>query len=148
MNIKIVPFQNLALEELYNILKLRSEIFVVEQDCIYNDPDGADLDAHHLIASEKGKIIGTARIFAPGIKHEESSFGRLGILEDYRERGYAHDLVKEIHSFIKQQHGNVPVRIEAQVHLRAFYSRHGYVAEGASYNLDDIEHIQMLRPGF
>ncbi|MGB0166689.1 MAG: GNAT family N-acetyltransferase, partial [Luteibaculum sp.] len=80
--------------------------------------------------------------------YSEASFGRLGITEEYRERGYAHDLVSDIHSYIKQEFGNVPVRIEAQLHLRAFYSRHGYTAEGAGYILDDIEHIQMVRPGF
>ena len=148
MLIKILPFNKLSTDELYDALKLRSEVFVVEQDCVYLDPDGTDKVADHLLAVEKGRTIGTARIIKPGIKCEEASFGRLSIEEEYRERGFAHDIVKEIHSFINQNYGSVPIRIEAQIHLRAFYSKHGYNAEGAVYTLDDIEHIQMLRPGF
>lgn len=148
MEVKIVPFSRLSLTELYEILKIRSEIFVLEQECIYIDPDGKDPEALHLIATEENEIIGTARIFAPGVKHEEASFGRLGITDSYRERGYAHELVSEIHSYIKHEYGNVSIRIEAQSHLRAFYSRHGYQADGAAFILDDIEHVEMVRPEF
>ncbi len=148
MEVKIVPFNELSLHELYEILKLRAQVFVLEQECIYIDPDGQDPKALHLMAAEDGRLIGTARIFEPGSKYEEASFGRLTLTEEYRERGIAHELVSEIHSYIKHHFGNHPIRIEAQAHLRAFYSRHGYQAEGAAYILDDIEHIQMVRPGY
>lgn len=148
MEIKVLPYEDLSRDQLYDILQLRAQIFVVEQDCVYQDLDGKDRDAFHLIARENHRIIGTARIFKPGYNCDEACFGRLSIEESYRERGYAHTMINEIHSFIKKEFGSVGVRIEAQNHLRAFYSKHGYKAEGATYNLDNIEHIQMIRPQF
>ena len=91
----IKSFENLSVNELYDILKLRSEIFVVEQNCVYLDIDGKDKQALHLFGEFEGKIVGYSRLFKPGITFDNASIGRVVVDANYRDRKWGHDLMRE-----------------------------------------------------
>ena len=92
---KIKAFDALTVHELYDLLRLRSEIFVVEQNCVYLDLDGKDKLALHLIGEFDGKIVAHARLFQPGISFDYASIGRVTVAGDYRDRKWGHDLMRE-----------------------------------------------------
>ena len=144
MNWLYSTFDDLTSKQLYDILKLRQDIFIIEQDCIYPDMDGSDAIAHHLMGYEDEKLVAYLRVFDAGIKFDEASIGRIVIPFDKRGTGLGEELVTE--GINRVENGTkVPIRIEAQAHLDKFYSRLGFVAEGEIYVVDGIDHIQMLR---
>ncbi|MGL4252739.1 MAG: GNAT family N-acetyltransferase, partial [Fusobacteriaceae bacterium] len=95
MEVIVKRFQELNLEELYEILRVRSEVFVVEQNCPYLDPDGKDMDSEHLMIRETGEILAYARILKPGISYQESSIGRVLTVEKARGRSLGKKLIEE-----------------------------------------------------
>ena len=142
---KIKAFDNLSVHELYDLLRLRSEIFVVEQNCVYLDLDGKDKVALHLFGEFEGKIVAHARLFKPGITFENSSIGRVTVDANYRDRKWGHDLMREAIAGIKCYFGESQITIGAQLYLKKFYESHGFVAVGESYLEDDIPHIEMRK---
>ena len=94
MEIKIKTFTELSIDELYDLLQLRSEIFVVEQDCVYQDIDGKDRKALHIIGSKNGKIVAYTRCFDKGIYFEEAAIGRVVVAKDQRKYGLGHEIMK------------------------------------------------------
>jgi ElaA protein len=149
---RFVAFDALNTRDLYDLLQLRSEVFVVEQACLFQDLDGADAQAVHLLgrlderAGHPGQLVAYARCFAAGIKYAESSIGRLVTHSAVRGSGAGHVLLQKAISCLTQQWGDQPIRIGAQARLEAFYHQHGFKTTGAPYIEDGIAHIEMLRP--
>ena len=141
----IKSFENLSVNELYDILKLRSEIFVVEQNCVYLDIDGKDKQALHLFGEFEGKIVGYSRLFKPGITFDNASIGRVVVDANYRDRKWGHDLMREAIAGIKHHFGESQITIGAQLYLKKFYESHGFVQTSEMYLEDDITHIEMKR---
>jgi len=142
---KIKEFESLSVNELYDILKLRSEIFVVEQNCVYLDLDGKDKKGLHLIGEFEGKIVAYSRLFKPGISFDNASIGRVVVDANYRDRKWGHELMREAITGIKKHFGESKITIGAQLYLKKFYESHGFVQTSEMYLEDDIPHIEMKR---
>lgn len=142
---KIKPFDALSVHELYDILKLRSEVFVVEQNCVYLDLDGKDKIALHLFAEYDGNIVAHARLFKAGISFDNASIGRVVVDTNYRDRKWGHDLMREAIAEIKQHFNESKITIGAQLYLQKFYESHGFVQTSEMYLEDDIPHIEMTK---
>lgn len=144
MEWNLKSFANLSLYELYAIMKLRSEIFVVEQNCVYLDPDGKDLDAMHMMGWENNRLVAYTRILPPGTSYEEASIGRVATAIEIRKGGWGRELMKHSIHHAQMMYDNAPIRISAQAHLQDFYVSLGFVAEGETYLEDGIPHVEML----
>jgi ElaA protein len=140
---KIIPFDLLSVHELYDILRLRSEIFVVEQNCVYLDLDGKDQKALHLFGTFEGKIVAHARLFKPGISFVHASIGRVTVEAKHREKKWGHELMRQAIAGILDHYGETEITIGAQLYLKKFYESHGFVQTSEMYLEDDIPHIQM-----
>jgi ElaA protein len=140
---KIKSFENLSVNELYDILRLRSEIFVVEQNCVYLDLDGKDKKGLHLLGEFEGKIVAYSRLFEPGISFENASIGRVVVDANYRDRKWGHNLMREAIAGIQLHFGESKITIGAQLYLKKFYESHGFVQTSEMYLEDDIPHIEM-----
>ena len=136
-------WSEVSLEELYSVLRLRSEVFVVEQDCVYQDIDNKDQIAIHLLGYINKELIAYSRLFNEGDYFKETSFGRAIIKKEKRGQGYGDELVKESLKTIKNYYGNKKVKISAQAHLKTFYSKHAFIAKGKEYLEDGILHVSM-----
>ena len=135
---KIKTFETLSVNELYDILRLRSEIFVVEQNCVYLDLDGKDKQALHLFGEFEGKIVAYSRLFKPGISFDNASIGRVVVDANYRDRKWGHDLMREAIAGIQSHFGESKITIGAQLYLKKFYESHGFVQTSEMYLEDDI----------
>lgn len=142
---KIKPFEALNVDELYDLLKLRSEIFVVEQNCVYLDLDGKDKKALHLMGEFEGKIVAYSRLFDAGISFDNASIGRVVVDANYRDRKWGHELMQVAIAEIKSNFDKDKITIGAQLYLKKFYESHGFVQTSEMYLEDDIEHIEMIR---
>lgn len=136
-------WSEVSLEELYSVLRLRSEVFVVEQDCVYQDIDNKDQKAIHLLGYINKELIAYSRLFNEGDYFKETSFGRAIIKKENRGQGYGDELIKESIKTIKNYYGNKKVKISAQAHLKSFYSKHAFIAKGKEYLEDGIPHVSM-----
>lgn len=145
MTFKHFKFKDLSLQKLYDILQLRSEVFVVEQDCVYQDIDNYDQIAFHVFAYDKNTLAAYARILPPKTYFTEPSIGRIIVKETYRKRDLGHDLMKYCISLIDKFYPNETIKISAQQYLIHFYSKHGFKAKGEGYMEDGIPHIAMYR---
>lgn len=144
---RCVPFEGLSAAELYAVLQLRSEVFVVEQACVFQDIDGADAQALHLLGSvQGGALVAYARCFPPGVKFAEASLGRVATHASRRGTGAGHALVSQAIACVVAQWGPQAIRIGAQARLEGFYRQHGFEVAGPPYLEDGIAHIDMLRP--
>jgi len=143
---RFVPFTELNTLDLYELLQLRSEVFVVEQACAFQDLDGADTEAMHLLGVKDGRLAAYARCFAAGVKFSEASIGRVVTHASARGGGIGHVLMKEAVDRLQGQWGPQAIRIGAQARLEKFYNQHGFVQNGEPYIEDGIPHIEMLRP--
>lgn len=140
---KIKRFNELSVPELYQILQLRSEVFVVEQNCVYQDIDGKDIKALHLLGSFDGNIVAYVRLFAPGDYFDNASIGRVVISPKYRDRKWGHSLMTAAIEGINEHYNTSAITISAQLYLKKFYEGHGFVQDGEQYLEDDIPHIRM-----
>lgn len=145
MNFTVKNFEALSKLELYKILQLRAEVFVVEQDCVYQDVDGKDEKALHVFLKKDDKIIAYSRIFKPGDYFEKSSIGRVVVKENQRKFGYGHHLIRASIKAIQDFYNETEIIISAQVYLKKFYESHQFLQVGASYLEDGIPHIRMDR---
>lgn len=141
----VKSFEKLLNHELYDILRLRTEIFVVEQNCIYLDMDGKDVLALHLLGSFNGKIVAYSRLFKAGITFENASIGRVVVDANYRDRKWGQELMQEAIASIKTHFGESKITIGAQLYLKKFYENQGFVQSSEMYLEDDIPHIEMQR---
>ncbi len=145
MELKVSAFNKLSLAELYDILKLRSEIFIVEQNCVYQDLDGKDSIALHVLGIKNNEIIAYARLFKPNDYYEEASIGRVLVKESERKYGYGHKLIDFSIQAIKNNFSIEAIKIGAQTYLKKFYESHGFKEKGKNYIEDGIPHIYMIR---
>lgn len=145
MDFTFKSFEELSTEELYQILRLRSEVFVVEQDCVYQDIDNKDQKAFHVLGYNRGSLIAYARIFDAGDYFDKPSIGRIIVKQTERNANYGHQLVAVSIDFIHGNFSEKSILISAQVYLLDFYKSHGFQAIGAQYLEDGIPHIQMLK---
>jgi ElaA protein len=143
-------FDALTVAELYALLQLRSEVFVVEQSCIFLDLDGSDAQALHLLGMRAGQLVASARCFGPGVKYQEASIGRVvthaSIRGSAAASGHGHALMRQAIRALEAKWGEQSIRIGAQKHLENFYAAHGFVKTGEPYLEDGILHVEMLRP--
>ena len=142
---KIKRFEALTAIELYNLLQLRSEVFVVEQNCPYQDVDNKDQIALHLIGEDNGETVAYARLFKPKDYFEQASIGRVVVKPSYRDKKLGHILMREAIYFMKHQFGETKITISAQLYLKKFYESHGFIQTSETYLEDDIPHIKMKK---
>ena len=143
----IKRFDELTLQELHDLLALRQEIFVVEQECAYLDIDGFDKEALHVLfrADEKSRIIAYARIAPVGLIYAEHvAIGRVLVAEKFRSQGYGKKIMKFAMRMINDLFPLTPIKISAQCYLENFYTDIGFKSVGASYLEDGIPHIAMV----
>ncbi|TDQ28671.1 GNAT family N-acetyltransferase [Tenacibaculum caenipelagi] len=145
MNFTIKKFQELTTSELYELLQLRSEVFVIEQDCVYQDLDGKDVKALHVLGEKEGKIVAYTRLFNSGEYFDTPSIGRVVVKESERKYGYGHDLIKASIKAIVDSYSETTITISAQTYLQKFYESHGFKQVGEEYLEDGIPHIRMIK---
>lgn len=138
-------FNDLTAKELYEILRLRVDVFVVEQKCSYSEVDGKDLNAWHLWFEDEDGIAGYLRLLAPGVSFKEASIGR--VIAKKRRCGIGSKLMQAGIEKMKEIYGDTDIRIEAQVYAREFYEKAGFVKVSEEFLDDGIPHIEMLRKG-
>jgi ElaA protein len=138
-------FDELTLEQLYSILELRNEVFIVEQNCVYNDTDGKDQSAWHLMAIEGDKLIAYTRILPPGISYSDPAIGRVVTAPSTRRSGLGKELMKRSIEACEKLFGKTSITLNAQVYLQSFYESLGFIVVGEEYLDDEIPHIRMSR---
>lgn len=140
---KFKSFGELSAMELYQILALRGEVFVVEQECIYNDVDGKDLRSVHIWIEEEGEIMAYLRVLEPGVSYEAASMGRVVVSPRARGRGLARRMVSEGIRYITQVMDEKTITIGAQEYLKGFYMSLGFEPVSDVYDEDGIPHLDM-----
>lgn len=141
----VKTFSELTTQELYNVLQLRSEVFVVEQDCVYQDVDGKDQKSLHVLGIKNDKIVAYTRVFKPGDYFEQASIGRVVVKENERAFKYGYDIMNASIDAIKTNFNKTIVKISAQTYLRKFYNNLGFKQVGKEYLEDGIPHIAMIK---
>jgi ElaA protein len=142
-----IPFESFPPLILYDVLRLRSEVFVVEQNCVYQDIDRQDVDAYHLLGyNEAGELAAYARLFDAGKCYTEASIGRVIVAPAFRQYGLGRELMRQALLHSDSLFGPQANKIGAQQHLEAFYNGFGYEQCGPMYVEDGIPHIPMRRP--
>lgn len=145
MRWKWLHFDELGREELYAIMRLRQEVFVVEQNCPYLDADGRDIGNYHLMGMDGEVLMAYARVLHPGVLYPEVCISRVVSAPSVRGTGMGRELMRECLSRVTAHFGDVPVRISAQSYLQAFYESFGFRCTGKEYLEDGIPHKEMLR---
>lgn len=147
---RCLPFAALSADTLYRLLRLRSEVFVVEQNCVFLDLDGLDQQCLHVLgevvdADGTVHLHASTRLVPPGLAFAEASIGRVVTAPAARGGGIGHALMAESLRLLESLWGPQPIRIGAQAHLEAFYNRHGFVSDNKPYIEDGIPHLEMIR---
>ena len=142
MRLEIKAWNQLSSKEINDIFSLRSEVFIVEQECIYQDVDGKDEKADHVLLTINNQLVGYTRVFNKNIYFKDASFGRAVVKKSHRGEGYGHLLVEKSLEHLKTNKQS-PIKISAQSHLKEFYSSHGFAAKGEEYMEDGIPHTAM-----
>ena len=141
----IKSFEELTGTEVYDILKLRTDVFVVEQACAYDEVDGKDKQCLHVFAKKMNRVIAYARIVPPHVSYPELSIGRVVVAADYRNEGLGHVLLQYTLDKIVEEFGEQPIQIGAQCYLKDFYEAFGFKAVSEDYLEDGIPHVDMIR---
>lgn len=144
LSIQTKTFKELSTEELYAILQLRSEVFVVEQDCVYQDIDYKDQKALHVLGLKKNKLVAYTRLFKPKDYFKEASIGRVVVAKKERHHKYGYEIMKASIEAIKNRFNEHSIRISAQCYLKSFYANLGFNAVGEEYLEDGIPHVNMI----
>jgi ElaA protein len=142
---EIKIFDELSTSELYDLLRLRAEVFIVEQQCAYQDLDGKDQRALHILGKNEDELQAYARVFEPGFYFKEASIGRIVVAPRYRSGGLGREIVLEAEKAIVRFYGGGPVKLSAQSYLKKFYTELGYRSLGEEYLEDGIPHIGMIK---
>lgn len=140
---KINAFSELDIHALYRILQLRSEVFVVEQDCPYQDLDGKDQKAVHVQGFYNNRLVAYCRLFKPGDYFQEAAIGRVVVSPLFRKFGFGHQLLDKAIDLQQAIWNQSRITISAQLYLKSFYETHGFVQTSDQYLEDNILHIQM-----
>lgn len=141
----VKAFQDLSAAEYFELLYLRVEVFVVEQNCPYQEVDKKDKESFHLFGRiNDTQIVAVSRILPKGISYPEVSIGRVALKKKYRGKGIGDELMQQSLKFAQKEFGKQAIRISAQTYLHNYYQRHGFEQVGEGYLEDDIPHIEML----
>ena len=147
MNIEknVEHYSQLNIDHFHDIIALRIKIFVIEQDCPYQDLDGKDKVGYHLFyTNNKDEVVAATRILPQNISYAEVSIGRVVVDKDYRGLGLGDLIMKESMNFVQAEFGQVNIRLSAQKHLENYYGKHGFASTGKEYLEDGIPQIEML----
>ena len=144
LNIQVKTFSQLTTIELYDLLQLRSEVFVVEQNCVYQDIDGKDQNALHVLGYINKKLVAYTRLFKPGDYFELASIGRVVVKENMRQYKYGYNIMKASIDAIKTHYNQTKIKISAQCYLKRFYNNLGFFEVGEEYLEDGIPHVGMI----
>ncbi len=136
-------FEDLTTDELYEVLKLRVEVFVVEQNCPYPEIDGLDQQSVHLLYKENGKMLAYARLVPEGAKYDVPSIGRVIVREEARGKGLAKQLMEKSIAYITDEWQATAIKLQGQVYLKEFYRSFGFDAISDPYDEDGIPHLDM-----
>lgn len=139
----LLPFYSLTALQVYRIMQVRSEVFVVEQNCVYPDADNKDLKAFHLMCWDGDTLAAYTRLLPPGISYKEMSIGRVLTHSQYRKEGLGKKLMEQSIIQCRELFGEGEIVIGAQLYLKRFYESFGFIQEGDIYLEDNIEHIIM-----
>lgn len=142
---KTCHFDALTTKELYSLLQLRQEVFIVEQNCPYLDADNRDLKCYHVMGYEDGALVACCRLVPAGVSYREVSIGRVISSATHRGKGIGQMLMKYALNEINRLWGEVPIRIGAQAYLKKFYEDFGFVDLNQPYLEDGIPHLIMLK---
>ena len=149
LNWQLLSFDQLDVNLLYALLRLRTEVFVVEQNCVFQDMDNKDQQCHHLLGWEGKQLVAYTRLVPPGVSYSEPSIGRVVTSPAARGNGLGRVLMDKSIEEANKLFGDLPIRIGAQLYLRRFYESLGFMQSSEIYDEDGIDHIEMLRqPGF
>lgn len=143
--IEVKSFDELSTKELYGLLQLRSEIFVVEQDCVYQDLDGKDQKALHIIGTKNNTIVAYTRIFKAGDYMAQACIGRVAVKDSERKHGYGIAIMKASIKAVEEQFGESSIALSAQTYLKRFYNSLGFQEKGGEYLEDGISHVVMVK---
>lgn len=146
LNWSCKKFNELSPYELYAILQLRNEVFVVEQNCIFQDADNKDQSSFHLTGWHNQLLVAYTRIVPPGLTYEQASIGRVVIAQNARRNGMGKLLMQKSIEELYRLFGKVPIRIGAQLYLKQFYESLKFQQRSDVYIEDGIEHIEMILP--
>jgi ElaA protein len=142
---RLLSYSALSLDDLYALLALRQEVFVVEQDCPYQDLDGKDFHAFHLMGVGHDRLLAYARILPPGTSYPaDCSIGRVITRADVRGKGLGLEVMRLSIAHCVRLFGHIPIRISAQSYLEQFYAGLGFQKTGKEYLEDGIPHMEML----
>lgn len=139
-------FADLEPAELYAIIQLRNEVFVVEQQCVYQDADNKDPQSWHLAGWQEGKLLAYTRLLPPGLAWPEPSIGRVVTSPSIRGTGLGRELMVQSIAKTRELFGKLPIRIGAQLYLLEFYQSLGFQQISDVYLEDDIKHVEMILP--
>lgn len=145
MEIKILSFEQLTIHTLYELLELRAEVFVVEQNCPYQDVDGKDQKALHVLGYKDGKLVAYTRLFKPGAYFNNASIGRVLVKENQRKYGYGKVIMQASIAHIESNFDEKKIELSGQTYLKKFYNELGFQEIGEGYLEDDIPHIRMIK---
>ncbi|WP_117235821.1 GNAT family N-acetyltransferase [Vibrio maerlii] len=145
INWKTIPFEQLTNHELYELLKLRVDVFVVEQTCPYPELDGKDrmMGVQHLLGYQNDELVACARLIPQGISFPSVSIGRVATKQSARGGGLGHKLIQQAINECDRLWPKESIEIGAQEHLAPFYAKHGFVQTSRMYLEDDIPHVDM-----
>jgi ElaA protein len=143
MDVQIKAYEELSLDELYDLLALRTRIFVVEQNCPYQELDGKDKFAVHLLLLNKEELIGTLRILPPKKAHDSIHIGRVVVSSEKRGKNLGQKIMNEALKYIHSNWGEIHIIISAQSHLQTFYEKLGFISVNNHYLEDGIPHLEM-----
>ena len=146
INWKCKTFEELDVHELYAILRLRSEVFVVEQNCVFLDMDDKDQVSWHVCGWQSGQLIGYTRLVPAGLSYPEASIGRVVTAASARGGGLGRELMKQSIDLLYKVWGKQSIRLGAQLHLKKFYESFGFEQSSEIYIEDGIPHIEMIFP--
>lgn len=141
----IKKFDELTSMEVYRILQERTAIFVVEQNCPYQEVDGKDIASYHLYKEEAGEIVAYSRLLPSGVSYTEASIGRVIVKREHRGKGLAQELFSKSIEFIQYELKENKIKIQAQQYLQSFYQSFGFEPISETYLEDNIPHIDMVR---
>lgn len=147
MDYSIKKFEDLTNTELYDMIRLREEVFVVEQNCVYLDCDGKDKVSDHLLLKDRERIVGTLRMIPAGISYEELSIGRVVLRKDYRKKGLAEKMMKVSIDYMEEKYGKSDIVLSAQVVIKSLYKKLGFEEISEVYLEDGIDHVKMIKRG-
>ena len=139
-----LPFAELSVYQLFDLLKLRQDVFILEQTCLYPDIDAKDKVSHHLLGCQGDKLVAVLRILPPGVSFEEPSIGRVAVAESARKTGTGRKLMQQGIQKLQELYPGQAIRIGAQHYLKNFYASFGFEPLGDIYDEDGIDHIDMV----